>query len=341
MLVRVLSRSRLRVVLLAFLCWAGLAGLAAAEPQAFVVDVPNLGPMVMMGEDASSAVRTYVEGVIRRGAFSRGRGELRKWSREMHERAKEARPLDQVRDQRPLIGIQISEEQDLLGAAKDPKERVAYANAKAIRRAGGMPVFLPPAASMRQIRPTLHLLDHLFLSGGPDIHPSLYGQPITHAHANEIDLVRDRYEMRLTQTAFKLGLGVEGVCRGCQMMNVAAGGTLTQDLKLDGVTEDQHGGGLDQPVQHPIKLEPDSATAAVIGKVRLRTVQSWHHQAVKDVAPGFRIVAKHGPVPEALESKSGRARCYQFHPERSPRAGYSKAIFKDMVGRAAAYRASK
>ena len=122
----------------------------------------------------------------------------------------------------------------------------------------------------------------------------------------------------------------------------AAGGTLTQDLGKDGVTSLPHIGPNQTPIKHAIVLDEKSATQGVVGHKRISRAVSLHPQAVDKVAPGWKVVARSPDgVPEGLEKKRGGARCYQFHPERSGKAGFSKAIFKDMVGRAGAYATAR
>lgn len=310
------------------------SSVAQATPQAYAVDVDHLGAMVLFGEDGPDAVHRFVDGLIRRQVFPDAKLALRAWGKTLSLKATDAPTLASLRhEDAPLIGVQLGELEDLVGDTETKRNRAPYL--RALERAGARALFLPPAASQRQIGATLRELDHLILAGGDDIHPSLYGQPVTYARG--LNLKRDRYEQRLVQRALRLGLGVEGIRRGCQMMNVAAGGTLTQDLVLDGVTRTPHRTADGHPLGHVVLIEKDSETAKTVG-ARVRRVVSWHHQALDEVAPGFRIVGRAPDgVPEIMEGRGGKARCYQFHPERSGRATFSKALFKDMVSRAKAY----
>jgi len=310
---------------------------AGAEPQAFAVEVEGLGKMALVGEDGPDAVRRYVDGLIRRRAFPGEEKAFRAWGKAIAESAVGAPTVASLRDGvHPVIGIQLGHESDLLGNAKDKRIRRGYK--RALAKAGALPVFLPPAASTRQIDTLLGTLDHLLLPGGADVHPSLYGQKVTYAQKEHLNLVRDKYELRVIDKAFKKKLGIDGICRGCQILNVAAGGSLNQDDKRNGVTKKDHvkyGPDGPVPVHHPILLEAGTDTAATIGKMSIRSVASLHHQSVDRVAPGWRVTARSPDgVIEGIERKDGRARCAQFHPERSGRAKFSKAWFGDMVGRA-------
>jgi putative glutamine amidotransferase len=156
-----------------------------------------------------------------------------------------------------------------------------------------------------------------------------------------IDLQRDRCERRLLSRALHCGLGVDGICRGAQLLNVALGGTLHQDLLLDGATRVAHrpGRGV-ATLRHAVSLERSSATAGVVGRSTLREL-SQHHQAAGRVAPGLRVVGRSPDgIVEVLESPGGQARGYQFHPE-APGSQAGRAIFRDLVRRAREHAASR
>jgi putative glutamine amidotransferase len=330
-------RLRSQLTLLLALLLALFAGNAEAAPQAFAVELEGLGKMAFVGEDGPDAVRRFIDGLVRRRAFPGKEKELRAWGRALAQKAVGAPTVASLRTgDKPIIGIQLGYEADLLGEPNVRKTRRNYK--RAVVKAGGDTIFLPPAASMRQIDTLLDAVDHVLLAGGQDIHPKLYGQEVTHANAVDLNLVRDKYERRLARKALARRIGVDGICRGCQMLNVAAGGTLTQDLNKDGVTSLPHIGPNQTPIRHAVLLDEKSAIKKVVGAKRISSAVSLHHQAVDKVAPGWKVVAlSPDGVPEGLEKKRGGARCYQFHPERSGKAGFSKAIFKDMVGRAGAY----
>jgi putative glutamine amidotransferase len=177
-------------------------------------------------------------------------------------------------------------------------------------------------------QPSLEGFDGLLLTGGKDVDPALYGeapQPKT-----EIDLARDEFEIPLVREAIGRGLPIFGICRGVQVLNVALGGSLFQDLLEHPPTPKEQ---RSEPA-HRVRIAPDSRLARVVGE-RL-AVNSLHHQAVKAVAPALEAVAwaEDGTV-EALESESLNALGVQWHPEEMPHAEWSRRLFDDFARRAA------
>ncbi len=159
--------------------------------------------------------------------------------------------------------------------------------ADAIRRAGGVPVLLPPGEP-HQAR-LLSLLEGLILSGGGDVDPALYGGN-HHPTIYMVDPERDSSEIELTKRIVDAEVPLLSICRGAQVLNVALGGTLIEHLP------DVVGEKVPQrlpprnPTIHPIAIEPDSRLAEIIGQTEV-VGTSWHHQAVRRLAPGLRAVA--------------------------------------------------
>lgn len=212
---------------------------------------------------------------------------------------------------RPRIGITIS-----TGGAQSPK---AERYAAAVRAAGGEPVWLPPGAAVSAR--VLDDIDALLLSGGKDIDPELFGERVVPDAHVEIDAPRDAAELSLARAALQSDCPILGICRGIQTLNVAAGGTLHQDLGLahhDARTHDQHGSGKAEwePV-HPITIAEGSRLATLLHGMRAE-VNSFHHQAVKAVASGFVVTATAPDgVIEALEDPHRPfVIAVQWHPER-------------------------
>lgn len=290
--------------------------------------------MALFGDTPAHAVDRYVAGVIRRNAFPGHEAELRAWGK--HLGSQPARSLDAVAHGRPLSGIQLNHLLDLTGDAHHLGVRKAYADG--LERAGVATVFFPPADSRALIDARLASVQHLMLTGGDDLHPKLYGAPVTHANADELNLVRDRFELQLVRKALSSTLPIDATCRGYQMLDVAAGGTLVQDIHQDHLTTRAHAGPGFSPTHHAVNVEPGSALAATVG-THLRAVPSMHHEAVGKVGTGFSIVGRSPDgVPEAIEADGGRVRGYQFHAEKTLRSGFSKAIYANMYQRASTYR---
>lgn len=208
---------------------------------------------------------------------------------------------------KPLICVSMaSNVQENLFDGKARNIRIGKVYTSAVARAGGIPI-LGPEDCAEEIA---QMCDGLLLSGGPDIHPSHYGQQ-SWKEPWPFDYPRDAYELALFQAFKKAGKPILGICRGEQVINVALGGTLIQDLPsmtgfIHQVPNDWH--------YHPCKAEPGSLLADMYGTDFW--VNSWHHQAVDRLAPGLKATAwsVEGLV-EAYEHETLPIWGVQFHPE--------------------------
>ena len=162
-------------------------------------------------------------------------------------------------------------------------------------------------------------LDGLLLPGGVDVDPALYGEA-RHPELGKVNDALDEAELVLTRWALEDDLPLLGICRGIQVLNVAAGGSLYQDVPAQIPGALQHRFSSSKYPRdhrgHAVRIRPDSRLAQVFGAVDL-AVNSRHHQAVKDVAPGFVVTAQAPDgVIEGLEKPEARfAVGVQWHPE--------------------------
>ena len=194
---------------------------------------------------------------------------------------------------------------------------------EALLEAGAEPTTIDEDADVTERRAAFESMDGLLLSGGVDIHPSRYGQPVD--GSREIEPGRDELEWQAWQAARARRLPVLGICRGLQAINVFSGGSLVQHV--EGHAKAQY---PDQPVhRHPLRLAGSSRLARIlrprdpVGGVL--TVNSYHHQAVRaaDLAPGLAIAGSSphpgGELVEALESADPAELVIglQCHPERT------------------------
>lgn len=193
---------------------------------------------------------------------------------------------------------------------------------ESLRRGGHVPYILPLVHTQQQAEQTLANLDVLLLTGGEDIDPVWYGEESI-GDCVEINAPRDTSDILYARAALKRGMKILAICRGEQVLNVAMGGTLYQDLpsQYEGVLQHRQG-ELDIPgtvASQTITIEPDSKLHELIGADTVG-VNSFHHEAVKDIAPGLRVVARTSDgVIEAYEGKNILAT--QFHPEIFTKAG--------------------
>lgn len=204
---------------------------------------------------------------------------------------------------KPLICISMSSNvQENLFDGKARNIRIGKVYTSAVARAGGIPIPGPEDCAEE----IAQMCDGLLLSGGPDIHPSHYGQQ-SWKEPWPFDYPRDAYELELFQAFKKAGKPILGICRGEQVINVALGGTLIQDLP-------SMTGFVHQGYNHPCKAEPGSLLAEMYGTDFW--INSWHHQAVDKPAPGLKVTARslEGQV-EAYEHETLPIWGVQFHPE--------------------------
>jgi putative glutamine amidotransferase len=198
--------------------------------------------------------------------------------------------------------------------------RYAIANTytTAIERAGGVPLVIPPQDG--NISEILDVLDGLLLSGGGDIRPDRFGDDYVHPTTYGIHDGRDALELALVQVAIRRDMPVLCVCRGIQVLNVALGGTLIQDVADQFSAQLQHRQGeLSIPKEdpsHSVAVEPDTLLARVYGASAIE-VNSFHHQGLKDVAAELRVSGRaEDGLAEAVEHSSCRwVLGVQWHPE--------------------------
>ncbi len=220
---------------------------------------------------------------------------------------------------KPLIGITASTLVDGIQESGRPGETenaISQAYVDAVEAAGGIPLIVPLVHNSGTAHDILRILDGLLLSGGGDIDPGLYGQE-PHRFLKVVDVRKDRLETALLQQALRQDMPVLGICRGMQVLNVAAGGTLIQDIPSSAPSRIQHSQHATSPVPtHKISVGKGSLLARILGQRELR-VNSYHHQAVDRVAPGFTATAKASDgIVECIESRKHKfVLGVQFHPE--------------------------
>jgi len=185
--------------------------------------------------------------------------------------------------------------------------------AQAVFAAGGVPLVLPATTNAAEVARLLDRIDVLVLCGGEDVEPARYGAAPSPA-LGTVNILRDAWEYALLDEAVKRRIPTVGTCRGLQIVNVYFGGTLWQDLPSELKSDVCH---RDKKfVKHPISIVPGSRLSGLLGGATNAVVNSSHHQAIKDLAPGFRATARAGDgVVEAIESDTLPIAAVQFHPE--------------------------
>ena len=239
-------------------------------------------------------------------------------------------------ENRPIIGISASRSEE----NRQLLLKETYFDA--IVRAGGLPIVFP--SSITDEAAIGELLDHVdgvLLSGGIDIHPRRFGEEILPACDN-IDEKRDEFELTLTRMAIERGMPVFGICRGIQVIAVALGGTLFQDIESQlGIPAAEH---KQEPpfddYKHTVRFKEGGLLERITGTTLMLT-NSMHHQAIKDAGEKLKIegITMDGII-EAV-SMAGNEAVFgvEFHPECLESFSDPAArMFTYFVERAAAYR---
>ncbi len=216
---------------------------------------------------------------------------------------------------KPLIGIvasfYVNRDNEPLSTQSVSRDYV-----RGIIKAGGMPMIIPVQEKSPMFDNYEEMMDGLLLTGGGDITPSVYGAE-KHEKTGFTDLNKDVLEIELTRKMMEAGKPVFGICRGFQVINVALGGTMYQDILTSGKGWHNHAGEMafrSRPL-HSIKIDRDTRMFRVFGKEEIE-VNSFHHQALDRIGEGLKITAvSDDGIPEALEHENGKVWGVEFHPE--------------------------
>jgi len=232
---------------------------------------------------------------------------------------------------KPIIGIGS----DIHSPAGKRERAFTYLTyVEAVRRAGAIPVLIPPQPE--NAGQLMRELDGFLLAGGDDCDPAVYGEA-RHATVEPMDARRQANDLALAEAARKHGVPMLGICLGLQVMNVAAGGTLLQHLpESHGHHEHRRTPGSFDGADHDVRLNDGSLAARAAGEV-VHGTKSHHHQAVDRVAEGFEVTgwSSIDELPEAFEAPERRfALGVQWHPEADERSRLIGAL----VAEAAAAR---
>jgi len=238
---------------------------------------------------------------------------------------------------KPIIGIGS----DIL---TDPGHRdrafVYTTYVDALRRAGAVPVLVPPQPE--NVADVIDNLDGIVLAGGYDCDPTVYGED-PHPALEPMDPRRQSSDLALAKAARERRIPTLGICLGVQVMNVAAGGTLVQDITSQMTTDIEHVSEPEDRARHDVHIERGTKLAKILGATETMNVNSSHHQAVKELGDGLRETA-HAPdgIVEGLEDP--RHPFYvgvQWHPEDMPGEASATSIFGAFVEAAREYAESK
>ncbi|MBW1979971.1 MAG: gamma-glutamyl-gamma-aminobutyrate hydrolase family protein [Deltaproteobacteria bacterium] len=236
----------------------------------------------------------------------------------------------------PLIGITCSR---LVGGAWGLYSRGHFMDytfaeySEAVHSCGGAPMLIPAVHGQDSLESIISRLDGLILSGGPDVHPRFYGeQPLK--GLGDVDEELDLMELAVARMAVEKDLPLLAICRGIQVLNVALGGTLYQDIGRQVRRSINHSQQADKGVNtHTVHLEKDTLLHRLIGE-EVIWVNGRHHQAIKDLAEELRVSAR---APDGvIECVEHRSRAFvlgvQWHPEGTWKSDpHSKKFFRALA----------
>jgi putative glutamine amidotransferase len=231
---------------------------------------------------------------------------------------------------KPIIGITTH---NSTNSNDQPVITLSRSYVQAVTNAGGVPVMIPSSVAEDGWDALYSRLDGILFSGGGDIALEFSpGEP--HPRIDEVDLERDSVEFKMVKAAVADGKPFLGICRGCQVVNVALGGTLYTHIpdQLPNHLDHAYPGSKRTILAHQVKIEEGTRFSEIFGQPIIG-VNSHHHQGLKDIAPSLRV-AGHSPdgLVEAVELPShpfGLA--VQWHPEWLTDQEWTRNLFRKFV----------
>ncbi len=234
----------------------------------------------------------------------------------------------------PLITLIATRQTHLKRA---PTYEIPQAYLDAILTAGGLPILLPTSLPITALPELVNRFDGFVLSGGGDVDPALYGGHLD-ATVHSIDPERDAFECALIPLVLQADKPLLAICRGAQILNVALGGSLYEDIPSALPAALRHDWYPNIPrdyLAHTVEIEQGSRLAEILGTRKLRT-NSLHHQAIRQPAPALEVVAyAEDGIIEAMELAGKRfAIGVQWHPECLPEEPAMQRLFSEFVNAA-------
>lgn len=227
---------------------------------------------------------------------------------------------------KPIIGLFIS-------IANDGTHTLFKEYIEALEGAGAQPILLPYTEGCENLDRLVEICDGFCFTGGVDVAPCYYGEAML-PECGEIQDRRDSFEMMAIPKVIASGKPILGICRGAQVINVALGGSLYQDIpsQLSTAIDHRQSAGRYEP-WHFATVTPDTPLAILVGEDKI-SVNSFHHQAIKRLGDGLRAMAtsEDGIIEAAYRDGEQYIRLYQWHPERLIESDrHERAIFTDFV----------
>ena len=237
---------------------------------------------------------------------------------------------------KPLIGISLG--------WNGTKNSVNNTYVNSVLMNGGIPYLIPVTDNVEVLRQIVSELDGIIFTGGEDYEPAYYSDA-AHEKLGEVNVTRDTYDLTLFKLALDHNLPTLGICRGLQLINVAMGGSLYQDLPSEKPSDINHNQKVAGTVAtHSVSVVEGSAMHQILGEKEVQ-VNTFHHQAIKKLAPGLKIVGwANDSVPEMIEAYPNRNILgTQFHPEIFTANGdqLMGKLFKHLISKAETFQMAK
>ena len=237
---------------------------------------------------------------------------------------------------KPLIGISQG--------YSEKKNSVNTAYVNSVLMNGGVPFIIPVTDDVEVLRQIVAQLDGIVFTGGEDFEPAYYGHE-AHEKLGEVNVTRDTYDLTLFKLAKDRNVPILGICRGLQLINVGMGGSLYQDLPSEKPSDINHRQEEEGTIAtHRVSVVKGSTMHQILGQDEIQ-VNTFHHQAIKKLAPELKIVGwANDSVPEMIEAFPNRQILgVQFHPEIFTNAGDKllSKLFAFLVNRAGVFKNAK
>ena len=251
-------------------------------------------------------------------------------------------------DRAPLIGIpgrRVPDGPESLSSIDNTQIHYILA----VEKAGGIPIILPVLQTFNSeiIKRQVEAVDAILIQGGLDVTPSLYNEE-PKPEIGQTDIQTDNFLIEIIKQAVERKIPILGICRGLQILNVAFGGNLYQDLKYAGLESDSHRQPANDTCayKHSIKIEANSILGQIFPNEETMKVNSLHHQAINKLAAGFEVDAysEGDNIIEAIHLKDDNQWIFavQFHPEQHIRCDNRfLPIFKELIRQAKISRKKK
>ena len=238
--------------------------------------------------------------------------------------------------EKPLIGISLG--------WNETKNTVNNTYVNSVLMHGGVPYLIPVTDDVEVLRQIVAQLDGIIFTGGEDFAPAYFGEE-EHEKLGEVNVTRDTYDLTLFKLATDRNIPTLGICRGLQLINVAMGGTLYQDLPAEKASDINHRQEEAGTVAtHGVSVVEGSMMHQILGKKEIQ-VNTFHHQAIEKLAPGLKVVGwANDSVPEMIEAyPSSQIIGTQFHPEIFTANGDALMgkLFKFLIDKAETFQKAK